>query len=507
MSLRSLTRLALAGAALSLAGAGFAASSPATAAGLALCGNPGTAPGPIQHVVIVMLENQSYPAVVTGKAAPYESGTLATSCGVAANMYGATHWSAANYLAVTGGQYPPQSTPGCGTVAACTMDVSSLFGQADAAGLGWRDYVEGGPATPTDCSKAKNLGSSTKIGHQPGLFYGLADCPADVVPVPDLTAASGALWSALQGGSLPAVSWITPNQDDIGEGTNPAQSDTWLQAFLSRVQASTTYQAGRTVVFVTYDEGKGADAVLNEDCTDKAADLAGSQGSCHIPFFVVYPYAGATTDSTFFDHYSVTRTVEDIFGWSHIAHAADAQTASLVGHFGLMGGLVAPPAPRQYVTNPSVERDLTGWSGRYTATSKIQRVAVAGGSQDGGWAVQVSNAAAKAAAAGLSNKKPMWVDGTTTPTIAGTAYTAGAWVRGTAGQQVRLRVAECAPGGVSCGAAHVDSVSLTDGSWTQLAEVVTATSSGGSLWVGVLSPSLAPGASFLADAFSLTSPS
>ena len=44
-------------------------------------------------------------------------------------------------------------------------------------------------------------------------------------------------------------------------------------------------------MFVTYDEGKGADAVLNEDCTNKTADLAGSQGSCHIPFFVVYPYA------------------------------------------------------------------------------------------------------------------------------------------------------------------------------------------------------------------------
>ena len=42
-----------------------------------------------------------------------------------------------------------------------------------------------------------------------------------------------------------------------------------------------------------------------------------------------------THDATFFDHYSVTKTVENIFGLPYLAHAKDAQTNSLVGHFGL----------------------------------------------------------------------------------------------------------------------------------------------------------------------------
>ena len=66
-------------------------------------------------------------------------------------------------------------------------------------------------------------------------------------------------------------------------------------------------------------------------------DVSAHQDSCHIPLFVVYPYtpAGAVDDG-FLDDYSITKTVEDIFGLSHLAHAGDAQTASLVGHFGIV---------------------------------------------------------------------------------------------------------------------------------------------------------------------------
>ena len=66
-----------------------------------------------------------------------------------------------------------------------------------------------------------------------------------------------------------------------------------------------------------------------------------------------------------------------------------------------------------------LERDLTVPVRQLHRHVQNSARSVAGRSQDGGWAVQVSNAAAKAATAGLSNKKPMWVDGTTTPTIAG----------------------------------------------------------------------------------------
>ncbi len=303
---------------------------------LSLCGNAGSPDGPIEHVIVLMLENQSYSTVVNGTAAPYQSQTLAHQCGVGTAMFATTHASAANYLATTAGQYPANSAKGCASVAGCSSSADNLFAQADRAGLGWRNYVEGAPATPSSCLNVTSTPNVTKIGHQPGLFYGLADCPTDLVPVPDLTAASGPFWNDLQGGTLPAVSWVSPNQAHVGEGTSGlGAADTWLKGFLARVQGSTTYQAGRTAIFVTYDEGSGTDAKQGENCTDQAKDTAGSQESCHVPLFVVYPYTSASTDSTFLDHYSLTRTVDDLFGWPRLAHAADAQTTGLVGRFGL----------------------------------------------------------------------------------------------------------------------------------------------------------------------------
>src|SRR5947209_1168345 len=77
----------------------------------ALCGTT-SATAAHRHVLIVMLENRSYRDVVGNDAAPFEN-SLAKTCGVATSMWGATHSSAANYLAVSAGQYPSSSLHGC----------------------------------------------------------------------------------------------------------------------------------------------------------------------------------------------------------------------------------------------------------------------------------------------------------------------------------------------------------------------------------------------------------
>ncbi len=53
--------------------------------------------------------------------------------------------------------------------------------------------------------------------------------------------------------------------------------------------ASTEYRSGNTVIFVTYDEGRGTDYSIGEDCANQTADQSGRQPSCHVPFFVIYP--------------------------------------------------------------------------------------------------------------------------------------------------------------------------------------------------------------------------
>ncbi len=303
----------------------------------ALCGTM-AATAPPQHVLIVMLENRSYPKVVGNAAAPFEN-SLASTCGVATSMWGATHTSAANYLATSAGEFPATSVKGC-NYRACADAGPSIYQQLDAAGQTWKAYQE---AMPQACDKSS--AAPYKIGHNPPIFYtgiSSAECQAADVGVSDLTAQSGAFWNDLQAGALPAVSWITPDTSNDGEnscGGNCALSiaDTWLKNFTALVAGSAEYQSGNTVILVTYDEGTGPDATAGEDCTSETADLGGLQPSCHVPFFVIYPgTVPGTLDPAFFDHYSVTRTIEDFFALPYLAHAGDAQTSSLAGHFGLV---------------------------------------------------------------------------------------------------------------------------------------------------------------------------
>jgi phosphatidylinositol-3-phosphatase len=339
---------------LAVAGTGVAAGPAHTAAGprawqsSSVCGNSAAAPA-VQHVIIVMLENESYDQVIGQSAtAPYEN-WVAQNCGSGSEMFATTHSSAADYLAVSSGEYPAKSPTGCGSVKACSDASNNLYSQLSAAGLSWGAFEE---SMPSACDGRSAAADYYKIGHNPAIFYSkitAAQCRADDVGVPSLTAKSGAFYNDLQAGTLPSLSWITPNTNDDGE--NPCgvacsltDADTWLSNFMSIVDTSSEYTNGSTLVLVLYDEGNGSDYKIGENCTNKTQDLAGNKPSCHIPLLVIYPYVPAgDNDTSWFDDYSLTRTVEQLFGLSYLAGAGNAQVTSLVGHF----GIPAPSRPRR----------------------------------------------------------------------------------------------------------------------------------------------------------------
>ena len=479
------------------------------------CGVSGTPPA-IQHVIIVMLENHSYNQVIGNSAAPYEN-ELATSCGNATQAYGATHSSAANYLATSAGQYPAASPKGCG-YAACASSEPNIYQQLDSAGLTWKAYEESMPSA-CDTSGA----SAYKIGHNPPIFYtgiSAAECQSNDLGVPSLTAASGVFWDDLQAGTLPAVSWITPNTSNDGEnscGGSCALSaaDTWLENFMANVTASGEYQAGNTLVLITYDEGTGRDYAIGEDCTNEVADLGGAQPSCQVPLLVVYPYTQGGNDSTFFDHYSITNTVEDIFGLPYLAHAGDAQTNTLAGHFGIPAGAgngsgecpATPPGETQFSGNLSVESSQSGWQGTYNANSVVTRAEPAGGSYAGLWALQLAGRSGSGTA-GVNNARPRWIPGS--PGLAATAgqqYTGSAFVEpNAAGERVSLLIKEMTPQGAVAGK-HESTVTLNDTGWNQIAAAYTAKYSGDSIRYSLYVTNLASASQdLLADCLSLQTP-
>ena len=69
-----------------------------------LCGAmDGSHPARVKHVMFILFENRSYPAVVGSGAAPYLNNKLIPGCGLATNYHNIGHPSLPNYIAATSG--------------------------------------------------------------------------------------------------------------------------------------------------------------------------------------------------------------------------------------------------------------------------------------------------------------------------------------------------------------------------------------------------------------------
>ena len=85
-----------------------------------------------------------------------------------------------------------------------------------------------------------------------------------------------------------------------------------------KILASPAYLSGGTVVFVVWDENDGT-------------------GTNNVPLLVISPSVPAgTRPATYFDHYSLLKTTEQLLGLpTSLGHAGDAGTAAMTSAFGL----------------------------------------------------------------------------------------------------------------------------------------------------------------------------
>jgi hypothetical protein len=90
-------------------------------------------------VFVIIGENTDYQHL-TATNAPYLMTTIRPSSAWFENYYAATHWSQANYVALTSGQFTSceQSDGGY----ACRDDVDNLFHQLDGAGMSWKVWLD-----------------------------------------------------------------------------------------------------------------------------------------------------------------------------------------------------------------------------------------------------------------------------------------------------------------------------------------------------------------------------
>jgi phosphatidylinositol-3-phosphatase len=283
----ALTAISLA-AATSSAGVGKAAP---------VCGTKAGTPVRISHVIWIWFENHSAGEIVGSSEAPRMT-AVARSCGFAANYFAVAHPSLPNYIAATSGG--TQGISDDDSPSAHPLPVVSLFEQARSA----RSYEE---SMPSPCAASSPYPYAVK--HNPEAYYLRVRkaCQTDDIALG--TTAKGPFVRALDAGTLPAFSFVTPNLCNDMHDCSVATGDAWFGRWMTRITASPTYRAGHTAVFVVWDE--------DDDTADN-----------RVPLIVVSPWTKAGTHSEArFTHYSLLRTTEELLGIrAHLGHAATAAT-------------------------------------------------------------------------------------------------------------------------------------------------------------------------------------
>jgi hypothetical protein len=243
-------------------------------------------PARYDHVVWIVMENHSYDEIIGAADAPYIN-QLAQQFGVATNFFAASHPSLPNYIAMTSGS--TQDIIDDGDPSDHPLDVPNIFSLLPAGGS--RSLEE---SMPSNCAKSDS--GQYAVRHNPQAYYVNVggDCGTYNVPLrdpPDLSA---------------RFTFVTPNLiNDMHDGT--------VATFMPKVLASTEYKAGRTAVFLTWDE--------NDDI------FSANQ----IPTLVIGPsVAPGTAVAARLDHYAMLRATQEMLGLTpllgHAATAADLRT-------------------------------------------------------------------------------------------------------------------------------------------------------------------------------------
>jgi acid phosphatase len=292
---------------------------PAGACGsLASSFNPASPPA-YTHVVVIMDENLGYNNWSGSSAAPYTN-ALAAQCALATNTVGATHPSQPNYVALVSGVLQVW------TGAAQHTSADNLFHQLGAAGKTWKALQE---SMPQACSGTTS--GFYKTGHNPAIWF------TDLAAGGDGSCATSDVGFTLAGfdpAALAAFTWITPNLcDDMhwqsgcpgSDATRVQSGDTWLSRLLPSIFASSDYQAGRTLVLITWDEGNET-AKAGIDCTMQTdIDATG----CHVGVIAASAYiTPGTRDATRYTPYSALAAIELMEGLPLLGRA---QTATPLG--------------------------------------------------------------------------------------------------------------------------------------------------------------------------------
>jgi acid phosphatase len=254
------------------------------------------------HVLIVIEENHSYSEVIGVGAAPYIN-SLAAGGALMTQSFALTHPSQPNYVAFFSG-----STQGVTTDSVyphSQFTAPDLGAKLLYAGFTFGGYSETMPSVGYDGASAGTAPATYQRKHNPWVNWQDTTVPLPVnkLPLSVNMPYAGYFPTSANYASLPALCFVIPNQlDDMHDGT-VAQGDAWLQANLSAY--ANWCLSHNSLLIVTWDEDD-------------------SSSGNHIATIFYGPMVVTGQYGETINHYSVLRTLEDMFALPHDAGSATA---------------------------------------------------------------------------------------------------------------------------------------------------------------------------------------
>ena len=257
--------------------------SPVPAGSPASAGSPNLAPP--AHTVVVVMENHAYSQVIGSHDAPFIN-ALARQGALFTSSYAIGHPSEPNYLALFSGSTQGVTDDSCPH----RFTAPNLGSELIAAHLTFAGYSENLPVAGSGVCDAGGYARR----HVP--WTNFANVPASASqPFSRFPAGSY--------GRLPTVSFVIPNVCHDMHDCSVAAGDTWLRAHIGGY--ATWARTHDSLLILTWDEDD---------------DSSGN----HIPTIFVGQMVRPGSYGFRITHYSVLRTIEQIYHLRPDAHAASA---------------------------------------------------------------------------------------------------------------------------------------------------------------------------------------
>ena len=321
-------------------------------------------PVPIQHVFIIVLENKGFDTTFrAGTDAPYLADTLVQQGALLRQYYGTGHFSLDNYIAMISGVAPTVETQSdcphyvdfvetgmapygqpIGTGCVYPAHVSTIANQLAATHRSWKAYSEDmgkdpereparcghPPIAALDPTERASPNDQYAAKHDPFVYFHAvidsASCEERVVPLDELV---GDLRTVER---TPNYVFIAPNLCHDGhdrpcingEPGGLISADLFLRRWVPMITSSPAFRANGLLV-ITFDESIGLDATAccNEPTgpNTKSPGWNGPGGGRIGAVLLSPSIAPGTVSDVPYNHYSLLRSVEDIFGLPHLGYA------------------------------------------------------------------------------------------------------------------------------------------------------------------------------------------